>query len=303
VSLELDHIAWLRATRTSTGEVRVGVGDDAAVVDTPGSAIVVTTDLVCDGVHFCLETTTPERVGRKALAVNLSDVAAMAARPVAAFVSLLLPQSSPASLARDVTRGMRALAAQFQVPIAGGDTNTWPGKLVINVAVVGAPDDQGPLLRSGARPGDVLLVTGQLGGSLLGHHLDFTPRVHEALTLHSRYRLHAGLDLSDGLALDLRRLVQESGCGAEVFAASVPIAAAAHRLEDDRSALQHALGDGEDFELLLAVAPDVADLIVGDQPLPVPVTAVGRCVAGSDVWLVMPDGSRKPLPELGFQHQ
>ena len=157
--------------------------------------------------------------------------------------------------------------------IAGGDTNTWDGRPGHQHHGAGhSLDRRGPLLRSGARPGDRILVTGSLGGSILGKHLDFEPRVAEALLLAERYELHAGIDVSDGLSLDLSRLAGESGCGARArFVANSGLrcrgATRWSIATDGRSALDHALSDGEDFELVLAVPPAAADQILRDQPL------------------------------------
>jgi thiamine-monophosphate kinase len=311
--MESEFLDWVRqqgqqqfaALNAARRIVAVGIGDDAAVLNALGvTSCVVTTDLLCEGVHFRRAQTTAELIGRKALAVNLSDLAAMAARPAAAFVSLLLPRDSAAELARGIVSGMRPLADEFDVAIAGGDTNTWGGELVISVTAIGlAVGRRPPLLRSGAKPNDVLLVTGQLGGSLLGHHLTFVPRVREALLLNERYRLHAAMDISDGLALDLRRLAAASNCGAIVVADQIPVSAAAKELEtDDRPALDHALGDGEDFELLLAAPPEVAAELLRQQPLDVPLTAIGRCTAEPGLSLQLADGRQIPLPHLGYTH-
>ena len=155
--------------------------------------------------------------------------------------------------------------------IAGGDTNSWDGPLVLSVTLLGTTTPRGPLCRGGARPGDWIVVTGAFGGSILGRHLDFEPRVAEALLLAERYRLHAGIDASDGLSLDLSRVATESGCGAMVDLASVPVAEDARRLAanlaDGSTPLDHALGDGEDFELILAVPPDEAARMLAQQPL------------------------------------
>jgi thiamine-monophosphate kinase len=283
------------------------VGDDAAVLQWPGDASgVVTTDLLADGTHFELAKHLPERVGRKALAVNLSDLAAMAARPRAVVVSLLLPRGEAAVLARRVLEGMLPLAREHEVAIAGGDTNVWDGRLVISVTALGQLTEKGPLLRSGARPGDALLLTGALGGSRLGHHLDFDPRIREALLLHQRYTLHAGMDISDGLCLDASRLAAASGCGIELELNCVRIAPAAHELarqmKDGRSALEHALTDGEDFELLMAAPRDEAQRILDDQPLNVPISEVGRVIDSPGLWGLYEDGRREPLEPRGFAH-
>jgi thiamine-monophosphate kinase len=264
---------------------------------------VVTTDTLTDQVDFQLGQCRPCRAGRKALAVNLSDLAAMAAQPLAAFVSLVIPRDAHESLPRELFDGIVALAEQFRIAIAGGDTNSWNGPLVISVTALGTTTERGPLRRNGARPGDAILATGTFGGSILGHHFDFTPRVAEALQLHQRYELHAGIDVSDGLALDLGHVCQESGCGALVQLDQVPLAEAAYQLSQTsgRSPLDHALGDGEDFELLLAVPPAEAAAILRDQPIGVPVTRIGQFIDQPGLWSLA-DGMRKPLPATGYQH-
>ncbi len=147
----------------------------------------------------------------------------MAARPVTAIVSLLLPREGAAELARELYEGLLPLANAYGISIAGGDTNTWDGKLVISITALGETTKQGALLRSGAKPGDRILVTGQFGGSILGRHLDVQPRVKESLWLHANYELHAGIDCSDGLAHDLWQICEASGCGAILNLDNVPI--------------------------------------------------------------------------------
>jgi thiamine-monophosphate kinase len=258
--------------------------------------------MLLDGSCFRLEEAGPRRVGRKAMAVNLSDIAAMAGRPVAALVSVGLPRSGGQALAEELFLGLRDMADRFATPIVGGDTNSWDGTLVISVTVLGQATGRGPVLRSGARPGDWLLVTGPLGGSILGKHLDFTPRVHEALQLHERAELHAMIDLSDGLALDVWRLCRESGCGAVLQAAQIPIAAAAQQLTDGLSSLEHALSDGEDFELVCAVAPAQAEELLQAQPIAgITLSHIGICVEAG-LWLEA-NGERKPLEPKGYVHE
>ncbi|HEY1786267.1 MAG TPA: thiamine-phosphate kinase, partial [Pirellulales bacterium] len=211
--MESSFIAWLRSVCPPHPALGVGLGDDAAVLAVAGGQLVITTDLLTEGVDFLLAEHDPRRIGHKALAANLSDLAAMAARPLAVVIALALPEPGSDQLARDLYAGMLPLAARYGVAIAGGDTNTWAGGLAISITAIGTPTARGPLLRSGARPGDRILVTGSLGGSILGRHFDFEPRVAEALLLADRYQLHAGIDVSDGLSLDLSRLASESGCG------------------------------------------------------------------------------------------
>jgi thiamine-monophosphate kinase len=245
-------------------------------------------------------------VGRKALAVNLSDLAAMAARPVAALISLALPREGAESLARELYEGLLPLAERYDVAIAGGDTNSWDGRLVISVTVLGELAEHGPWRRGGGQPGDRVLVTGQFGGSILGRHFDFEPRVDEALQLASRYEIHAAIDVSDGLSLDLSRLAAESGCGAQLRLDAIPISADAHALaaesNDGRTALDHALSDGEDFELILTAEPGEAQRIVAEQPLGIPIADIGELVPDAGLWSIDASGARTPLAPRGFEH-
>src|SRR4051812_35331900 len=196
--MELEFIKWLRENVPPDPRAKLGLSDDAALISLAGrSEVVVTTDLLTDAVDFELGKHAPQRIGRQALAANLSDLAAMAAKPLAAFISLALPRAGGASLtalemAIQLYEGLLPLAAEFGVNIAGGDTNTYDGPLVLSVTALGTTSGRGPLTRSGGQVGDWLLVTGSLGGSILGHMLDFTPRVTEAMLLHQRYDLHAG---------------------------------------------------------------------------------------------------------------
>jgi thiamine-monophosphate kinase len=314
--MELEFIRWLREHVPRHPGAPLGLSDDAALVALAASTeVVATIDTLTDGVDFRLERDDPRRIGRQALAANLSDLAAMAARPVAALISLVLPsrgsgQRGPLQLAVALYEGLLPLAAEFDVAIAGGDVNTFDGPLAISVTALGRPSGRGPLLRSGGQPGDWLLVTGALGGSILGRMFDFTPRVREALLLHERHELHAGVDISDGLALDLTRIAAESNCGAVVFTERVPISPDAYRLAEqeqaadrEASALQHALGDGQDFELLLAVAPDTAEAILREQPLDCPITHVGELLAEPGLWEQDPTGRRQELEPKGWLHK
>lgn len=305
--MELELISWLRARFPQAAGLVLGLGDDAALLELEADEqCVVTTDMLLEGVHFPPGPQQLARVGRKALAVNLSDIAAMAARPIAAFVSLALPRSLTLADVQTLYEGMAPLAERYGVALAGGDTNVWNGPLVVNVAVLGACPAGAALRRSGARPGDAVLVTGPLGGSLEGKHFDFEPRIREALQLRSACSLHAGCDLSDGLALDLWRILAESGVGAVLDECQVPVSDAARRAAAERpeggSALERALSDGEDFELLVIVDAADADRLVAQPPCPVPLTRVGQIVTERGLWLRTADGTRHPLAPRGYVH-
>lgn len=305
MSLENDLIRWLKENLPTSPRLQIGLGDDAAcLAGFDASRIVVTTDTVTDQVDFILAEIDPQQAGHKALAVNLSDLAAMAARPVAVFVSLVLPEENSLDLACALYQGMLPLAEKFDVVIAGGDTNTWDGPLAVTITAIGEPTEQELLTRSGAQIGDWLLVTGELGGSILGRHLAVEPRVAEALLLNERYTLHAGMDISDGLSLDASRMAAESGVGIELEFDAIPVSQAAKELSqrDGKSPSEHALADGEDFELLLAVSPDEAKEILSDQPLQVPVSRIGKVIAQPGLWKLTSGDSREPLSPAGFQH-
>lgn len=308
--MELELVRWLTENLPPHPLLRIGIGDDAAVLRWPtGGELVVTTDAITDEVDFLLAETDPRLVGHKALGVNLSDLAAMAAEPVGAVVSMVLPRKGARGLdakelAIELYHGMLPLAERFGVAIAGGDTNTWDGPLAISVTAFGRVTARGPLKRSGAKPGDVVLVTGALGGSILGRHLQFEPRVREALLLNERYELNAGMDVSDGLALDASRLATASGCGIALRLDMIPISPDAKRLAacDRVSPLEHALGDGEDFELLLTAPPEAAERIVRDQPLDVPMTIIGECVDQLGLWKFEQQRQLLPLDASGYRH-
>jgi thiamine-monophosphate kinase len=306
--MESEFIRWLRHRLPGHPKLALGPGDDAAVLRLGQAAeCVLTVDLLTDGVDFELDQVDPARVGRKALAVNLSDLAAMAARPLGAVIALALPRRGGMPLAQALYEGLIPLAERYQLAIAGGDTNSWDGPLVISVTLVGEVTESGPLRRGGARPGDRILVTGQFGGSILGRHFDFEPRVLEALALAAHYPLHAGIDVSDGLSLDLSRLADASGCGAVVDLSKIPIAPAARQLAAERSdgstPLDHALADGEDFELILAVPAEAADELIAKQPLDCGLTWIGQCVSEGGLWQLDPSGARRPLAPRGFEHR
>lgn len=300
---EFAFIDWLRQRTPSDARVAIGPGDDtAALLLTPGRQCLVTTDMLLDGSCFILAEAGARAVGRKAMAVNLSDIAAMAGRPVAAVASVGLPRAGGRKLTEELYLGLREMADAFQTAVVGGDTNSWDGPLAISITVIGEATERGPVRRSGAQPGDWLLVTGPLGGSILGKHLTFTPRVREALELHAAADLHAMIDISDGLAKDLSHICDESKCGAVLRAEAIPITKEAEKLQDGRRPLEHALADGEDFELLLAVSPANGARLLATQPLAgITLVHIGEFVP-EGLWLDE-CGARKPLKAAGYEHR
>jgi len=325
---EFDLIRWIQRETPADGRVLIGIGDDCALVANRGPSSLITTDMLVDRVHFDLREATPRQVGWKAMACSVSDIAAMGGRSLAAVVSCALPRGFSADDAHELVRGLLDCAGEFDICLVGGDLTGTDGPLVINVALLGDTGGRPPVRRSGARPGDALLVTGALGGSLLGRHLCFRPRQAEGLILNEQYALHAMMDISDGLAIDLHHILDESSVGARVWAAQVPISEDARRAAErsGRSPLDHALGDGEDYELLFTMDEASAGRLLAERPFETPVTRIGSITetvrsAGlspcrafeerpegrttnprSGALLVLPDGAERPLERKGWEH-
>jgi thiamine-monophosphate kinase len=300
---EFAFIDWLRSRTERSSGVIVGPGDDAAVLAPGSRSRLVTVDMLMDGTDFHLAEVGPRAAGRKAMAVNLSDIAAMAGVPTAAVVSVALPRNHGRELGEQLYLGLRDVADAFGVAIVGGDTNSWDHPLVVSVTVLGEATERGPVLRCGAKPGDWLFVTGSLGGSIRGKHLTVSPRLHEAVRLHEIVELHAMIDISDGLAADLNHILEESRCGAVLEADAIPVSPDALELSrtSGKTALRHALGDGEDFELLFAVAPADGERLLRDQPVPgIMLSKVGECI-DFGLWLET-DGVRTKLDPVGWVH-
>ena len=256
---EFELIARLTASLPSNGTTVVGAGDDCAVLDLglADQFLLFKTDAIVQGIHFTGET-PPRSIGRKALARCLSDVAAMAGTPTHVLVTIALPREFDVAIVEEVYAGMAELAKEHDVAIVGGETTENPGGLLLSISLLGTAPKGKCILRSGARPGDAIFVSGELGGSIDGKHLSFQPRLHEARWLAEHVDLHAMIDLSDGLAGDLRHVLKAGNVGAELLADAIPISRAARRKSgggsSSRTPLLAALSDGEDFELLFAVA-------------------------------------------------
>ena len=256
---EFELIARLTHSLPTNASTVVGAGDDCAVIDfgLPDRWVLFKTDAVVEGIHFP-KNAPAEKIGHKALARSLSDIAAMAGTPTHALITLALPPDFDPGRIEAIYQGLKTLAVRHDVAIVGGETTTSPERMLISVSVLGTVARGAAPLRSGARAGDAIFVTGELGGSLAGKHLEFEPRLVEARWLASHYDIHSMMDLSDGLAGDLPRILQASHVGAELLSDAIPISHAARSAaragSSARLPLLAALSDGEDFELLLTVA-------------------------------------------------
>lgn len=296
------------------------LGDDAAVLSiTPGMTLLATVDAQVDGVHFLGARMSPQQVGRRAIAVNVSDIAAMGGTPRFALVSLLLPSDLDVAWIDALYDGIVAETARWQMQVAGGNMSRTPGPMTVDVTLLGEVESSRALTRRGARPGDVLLVTGELGraaaglellrrgghGPLVDAYCTPTPRVREGRALLATRRVRAAMDLSDGLGSDLHRLCEESAVGAIVDAAALPISAEVRAAAAvvGRNPLDLALFGGEDFELLVAASPDDAGLVQeAVRAVGTPLVMIGRVRPQEDgIAAVFPDGSTRGLAG-GWDH-
>lgn len=306
---EFELIAQLTRSLPTNAAVVVGAGDDCAVLECgdPQRQLLFKTDAVVEGIHFKKDT-PPEKIGRKALARGLSDIAAMAGTPSAALVTIALPKQFSAEFVTLVYKGMNQLAQEHGVAIVGGETTTNPERILISISLLGFVPRGKATLRSGAKVGDAIFVTGELGGSISGKHLDFEPRLAEASWLADNFAVHAMMDVSDGLAGDLPHILRASGVGAELLKSAVPISRAAKEIskrgDAAKPAFVAALTDGEDFELLFTVSSKQAVPVLDGwrQKFPdVKLSCIGKIVAGEGIRLRDKTGVR-PFTAHGYVH-
>jgi len=305
-----------RAFSEQRPDVLIGIGDDAALVKTPGS-LLLTTDILVEDEDFRPAVHPPRLLGRKALNINLSDIAAMGGRPLHALVGMALPGDVEEAWLRRFMAGFRSAAREAGVALVGGDLSQ-AGKIMITVTVTG--EAEFPVTRSGARPGDCVFVSGTLGDAAGGFRLlekggihgkgggaaslvkaffDPTPRLGLGALLARKKLASAMIDISDGLSVDLAHICEESRVGAEVEASWIPVSTALKRFVKDPLAL--ALDGGEDFELLFTVRPArlaAVEALAGKFKL----TRIGRVCAGRGLFLITSDKKKKPLRTGGFEH-
>jgi thiamine-monophosphate kinase len=309
-------IARIRRQAAGPSRVPTGIGDDCAVLRLPrGHEVLITTDLSLEGVHFRRDWHPAESVGHRCLARGLSDIAAMGGRPVAAFLSLALPGSVPQRWVDEFVRGLLALARGFAVRLDGGDTAQSPQGILADIVVLGSVPRGTAVLRSGARPGDRIYVSGTLGGSAAAlerllreprrklnprqfpEQFFPQPRIELGRILRQRGLVTAMIDLSDGLSTEIGHLCDESEVGAELRAEAIPLAAIGGTGE--KVSMRSALHGGEDYELLFTASPDrrLPSRIAG-----IPVTQIGRITRAKKVILLARQHTRRDLKPQGWQH-
>lgn len=307
-------IARLREKARPSRSLITGIGDDCAVQRVGRNFdVLITTDFSIEGVHFRREWHTPEVVGRRCLTRGLSDIAAMGGEPATAFLSLALPRELPQGWVDRFFKGLLATAAEFKTVLAGGDTAQSPKGIYADIVVTGYVPRGRAILRSGANPGDVIYVTGNLGGSAAALHEFFAgrrpkpsdfprhfapvPRIAVGRSLREKQIATSMIDLSDGLSTDLAHICEESRVGAQISAAAIPRA----RVSRERSfvSLKDALHGGEDYELLFTARPGRH---VPTRIASVPITRVGRVTRQKKMVLVDTNGDRQPLRAQGWEH-
>ena len=306
---ELELIQLLSRSLPTNDSVVVGAGDDCAVLDLglPDRFLLFKTDAVVEGIHFTPQA-PPEKIGHKALARCLSDIAAMAGTPNAALTTLALPRNFDPNFVEAIYAGMNALAGRHEVAIVGGETTTNPERIFISIALTGVVPRDKCLLRVGSKPGDAIFVCGELGGSLAARHLEFEPRLAEARWLAENFPIHAMIDVSDGLASDLRHLLRAGEVGAELLAEAIPISRAARKLAQGESSrkppLLAALTDGEDFELLFTLPANEAVRLLDAWKAQFPdlrLSCIGKITAEKSLRIRDKTGV-KPLTAHGYVH-
>lgn len=283
IESEFDLIEHIRSARHPKDQhLRLGIGDDAALIHpNPGWETIVTTDTLVEHIHFDLSYTPLETLGWKSLAINLSDIAAMGGKPVCAVISLGIPKTWSFEMVDQFYQGLSECGDAYHCPIAGGDTVRVPNDSVITVTAIGEVETGKAVLRSGARPGDWLFVTGPLGASKTGldvlmagiqdsvyteavdHFLKPTPRIREARALVSTGCVTSMIDISDGLASEIRHLCRESNVGCRIYADQIPVACAAKAWADTnkQSPVGLAVQSGEEYELLFTTEPNMVDMM------------------------------------------
>jgi thiamine-monophosphate kinase len=322
---EFELLARIRDWLADSGpEVVLGIGDDAAAFKLPDGRLgLLSSDLLLEGIHFDLSYTTPYQLGWKALAVNLSDIAAMGGVPRYALVSLALPGDTRLELADGFYQGLRCLGDEYSVAIIGGDTSASASGIMVSLSVWGEVEPDLLLSRRGAKVGDRLVVTGQLGEAAAGlallkanksgsapglvkRQLTPTPRCREARIIAQGRWANSMIDLSDGLASDIRRLAQESKVGAKIRLERLPVsqAVAEAAKQSGRSAYQLAVSGGEDYELLFTVSPDKIDQLTeafGRQSQ-TPLSIIGQIEPAEQGICFLDAQGKKVDPETGYEH-
>ncbi|MDD5135629.1 MAG: thiamine-phosphate kinase [Phycisphaerae bacterium] len=283
----------------SAARFPIGIGDDMAQVKLPGGgSVLITTDMLLDGTHFDTKKASPEQIGYKAMATSLSDCAAMATIPLAAVVAVALPRNFGEGKLKRLHKGILKTAKKYNCPLIGGDMTSWSKSLAINVAMLSIVGATKPVKRSTAKVGDVICVTGSLGGAIVKRHFEFIPRIKESLVI-AKAGASAMIDISDGLSTDLNHICRLSKKGAIVEAARIPVSREAKKFAEP---LKSALNDGEDFELLFTISQKNFEYLKKHWRFNGKLTAIGKITKSGAVKIKMPGNRIADLLPCGFDH-
>ena len=324
---EIGEFGLIEKLRRKIGKrshrIKLGPGDDCAIVAAPDHDMLFTTDTLIEDVHFELPNISPQMLGKKSIVVNLSDIAAMGGSPLYILISLGIPISTRVEFVEKLYAGFESMAKKYNCNIIGGDISKSVNGLIISITVVGEVKKNTLIRRSGARDKDKIFVTGTLGSSAAGleilkrsnpvkknkiteYHLSPKPRLDEGQILAEKIGVSAMIDLSDGLASDLKRICEESKCGARIYLDKIPLSYALRKFKKsiNKNILDYALFGGEDYELLFTIKQKkVPQLQKQWKKMKIPITNIGEILNKKHgIILVSPDGKEKPLSQTGYDH-
>lgn len=303
----IHYIRRITSPNLSETNIEIGPGDDAASVSVEGSPrIIISTDMLIEGTHFTSDS-SPEKTGGKAVGRALSDLAAMAAKPLCSIVAICFPDGRSDEYKCALLRSIQEHAVKFGAPLAGGDTSSGTSNLVITVTVAGVPGPEGIVCRDGALPGDAVCVTGAVGGAGAGRHMSPVPLIEQSLELTQKYDIHAMIDISDGLSTDILHIAEESDVGVTLVARSLPLHPDAVRLAEGegsgkRGAILHALNDGEDYELLFCLPENQARELISSGISGTAVSLIGTIKETKENSILWMDKTETELMDTGWHH-
>ncbi|AQQ08580.1 Thiamine-monophosphate kinase [Sedimentisphaera cyanobacteriorum] len=289
---------FAQAKRLNSDKFPIGIGDDMAQMQLENNNALISTDMLLDGSHFDTNIHSPENIGYKAAAVSLSDAAAMATVPFAMVASVGIPDWWGEEKLKELHSGLLRACSKFNCSLIGGDITSWQaeGKLAVCSTIISRPGETKPLERGGAKPGDLICVTGELGGSLEGKHINFTPKVNEALWIAENLSPTSMMDITDGLSTDLPRILNASEAGAVLESELIPISQAA---ENKKEPLSAALNDGEDFELLFTIPEKNSDFIKNAD---FKISTIGKIVSSKGLKIKNAQGQETEIKPEGYDH-